>query len=100
MQSCEMPASAFDLFAERDRAARLGKVHHQHLAGDRVLVKEFFTGTTDRQLHEQMDARRAQLEAAGAASFYRTKIGRNATCPCGSGRKFKKCCIDKAQQAT
>jgi hypothetical protein len=23
------------------------------------------------------------------------KIGRNAPCPCGSGRKYKKCCIDK-----
>ena len=24
----------------------------------------------------------------------RSKIGRNAPCPCGSGRKFKKCCLD------
>jgi uncharacterized protein len=32
--------------------------------------------------------RRARLEAGGAAS----KIGRNDPCPCGSGRKFKKCC--------
>lgn len=23
------------------------------------------------------------------------KIGRNAPCPCGSGRKYKKCCLDK-----
>lgn len=23
------------------------------------------------------------------------KIGRNSPCPCGSGRKYKKCCIDK-----
>lgn len=23
------------------------------------------------------------------------KIGRNETCPCGSGKKYKKCCIDK-----
>ena len=23
------------------------------------------------------------------------KIGRNAPCPCGSGKKYKKCCIDK-----
>lgn len=23
------------------------------------------------------------------------KIGRNDPCPCGSGKKFKKCCIDK-----
>jgi len=23
------------------------------------------------------------------------KIGRNAPCPCGSGRKYKSCCLDK-----
>ncbi|MDY6896329.1 MAG: SEC-C metal-binding domain-containing protein, partial [Thermotogota bacterium] len=25
------------------------------------------------------------------------KIGRNAPCPCGSGKKFKKCCMMKKQ---
>jgi uncharacterized protein len=24
-----------------------------------------------------------------------TKIGRNDPCPCGSGKKYKKCCADK-----
>ncbi|MDA3896513.1 MAG: SEC-C metal-binding domain-containing protein [Desulfobacteraceae bacterium] len=27
------------------------------------------------------------------------KIGRNTPCPCGSGKKYKKCCLDKDQQA-
>lgn len=27
------------------------------------------------------------------------KIGRNAPCPCGSGKKYKKCCLNKDQQA-
>ena len=22
-------------------------------------------------------------------------VGRNAPCPCGSGKKFKKCCLDR-----
>jgi len=26
------------------------------------------------------------------------KTGRNAPCPCGSGKKYKKCCLDKDQQ--
>ena len=26
-----------------------------------------------------------------------TKIGRNDACPCGSGRKYKKCCLANAQ---
>jgi len=25
-------------------------------------------------------------------------IGRNAPCPCGSGKKYKRCCLLKAQQ--
>jgi hypothetical protein len=25
------------------------------------------------------------------------KIGRNAPCPCGSGRKYKHCCLEKQQ---
>lgn len=27
-------------------------------------------------------------------SLGRVKVGRNALCPCGSGKKYKKCCID------
>ncbi len=26
----------------------------------------------------------------------RGKVGRNDFCPCGSGRKFKKCCVGKS----
>jgi len=26
------------------------------------------------------------------------KVGRNDPCPCGSGKKFKKCCVDQAQR--
>ena len=28
------------------------------------------------------------------------KAGRNDTCPCGSGKKFKKCCATKQQRST
>ncbi len=26
------------------------------------------------------------------------KVGRNSRCPCGSGKKYKNCCIDKVQK--
>lgn len=26
-----------------------------------------------------------------------TKVGRNDRCPCGSGKKYKNCCADKAR---
>ncbi len=28
------------------------------------------------------------------------KVGRNDPCPCGSGRKYKKCCLDRSQDRT
>jgi hypothetical protein len=28
------------------------------------------------------------------------KIGRNEACPCGSGKKFKRCCLGKQQEQT
>ena len=31
--------------------------------------------------------------SAGEAAFARLKTGRNDPCPCGSGRKYKKCCL-------
>ena len=27
-----------------------------------------------------------------------TKVGRNDPCPCGSGEKFKSCCIEKVER--
>lgn len=63
-----------------------------------LLAREFFTGTTDRAIYGAMDKRLAEVEAREkGVTVYRTKIGRNATCPCGSGQKFKRCCLDKAQ---
>jgi hypothetical protein len=34
-------------------------------------------------------------ERALRGSRMRAKVGRNEPCPCGSGRKYKKCCINK-----
>jgi hypothetical protein len=35
------------------------------------------------------------LESSGTKKPNMPKIGRNAPCPCGSGKKYKKCCMDK-----
>ena len=34
-------------------------------------------------------------EVRSTKSDKRVKIGRNAPCPCGSGKKYKKCCMNK-----
>lgn len=54
---------------------------------------EIFTGPTNADVHAQMDVRRTELERLGRTFVKRTSIGRNTTCPCGSGRKYKKCCL-------
>lgn len=59
--------------------------------------REFVLTKTTKEALDHFDRRRAELEAEGAHGFFRGKIGRNATCPCGSGRKFKKCCISRAE---
>lgn len=93
MQCVHMPEKAFAAF-ERDRE---NIIHHEHLRNGLVRVEQAWTGRNSRDIHEAMDANRAEVEALGGRETFRTKIGRNATCPCGSGRKFKKCCIDRAQ---
>lgn len=61
---------------EKFRAAMLSKgeweTHRRHLV-------EMATPPTDRQMARQPP-----------------KVGRNEPCPCGSGKKFKKCCLHPA----
>ena len=38
---------------------------------------------------------RKNIYAKGETIYKEKKIGRNERCPCGSGKKYKKCCIDK-----
>lgn len=97
MQSCEMPALALESLLAQEQRDALAKIHHEHLGNGRVRVRQYYSGTRDRDIHEAMDADREVLERAGATNFRRTRIGRNATCPCGSGRKFKKCCMAGAR---
>lgn len=59
------------------------------------LRREFFTGSNDRDVYGAMDRRAEQLSERVIA---RTKIGRNTTCPCGSGSKFKRCCMAGARR--
>ena len=45
------------------------------------------------QLHRSFADDRLSLAARGPnAGPFRRKVGRNDPCPCGSGKKFKKCC--------
>ena len=61
--------------------------------------KQFFRHTRERfdQLAETVRTRRIEEQRITSHSLVQTNrplssAGRNAPCPCGSGRKFKKCC--------
>lgn len=59
---------------------------------------EFFSGQTYKEVQDKMKSRLSELEQEyDIISMKRAKIGRNQQCPCGSGLKFKKCCLGKAR---
>jgi len=43
---------------------------------------------------------RKRFGGLGRLIMRRRRVGRNARCPCGSGEKYKKCCLRKRQTAT
>ena len=60
---------------------------HYHLNGRKGIHHERSNFRRDRGFWTYVDGE--GLENAEVANI---KIGRNAPCPCGSGKKFKKCC--------
>lgn len=56
-------------------------------------LQEFFSGKDKEEITEKMDTRLKVLQEKGHTLIKRVEIGRNQLCPCGSGKKFKKCCI-------
>ena len=52
-----------------------------------------FSPKAQRDAERASSARRDRLMAARPIVNSSRKVGRNEPCPCGSGRKFKKCCL-------
>ncbi len=59
---------------------------------------ELFTDEDEDALFDWMDERQNELKKQGYRMTKRVKVGRNAPCPCGSGVKFKKCCIFRVKR--
>jgi len=58
-------------------------------------LADYQTDATLEKIVVDMKTRRSVLLPPGA-----TMPGRNDRCPCGSGKKFKHCCLDKYQYLT
>ncbi len=55
-------------------------------------VMGFFNSST-LTLHEKKVKEFPDIEKSPPMSFGNERIGRNHKCPCGSGKKYKKCCL-------
>ncbi len=67
---------------------------HDHLV-DLAQIAQALRGHTDAEQADFSDPPLAPLYPAAPRQPVRSeKIGRNDPCPCGSGRKYKKCCGD------
>lgn len=60
--------------------------------------QHFTQAETVDNLNEAMNELQAEMEGRGFVETKRVKVGRNNLCPCGSNKKFKKCCIHKAKK--
>ena len=87
----EYKKEAFALFQDMMNAVRFDIVHHLfHMSLDRFNQNEL-ERKRERELEEiQMTA--ANNEDGKQTQRQSDKIGRNDPCPCGSGKKYKKCC--------
>lgn len=55
--------------------------------------REFIQGTDESNFAELLDGWNSGLDSSYSMTFTTgKKIGRNDPCPCGSGKKYKKCC--------
>ncbi len=83
---------------------KLAEAYHQETKGTGSLeqlaqsVIEIFPDAMREYAHLGRSIYQARLETGDLdlASSGSLKIGRNDPCPCGSGKKFKKCCNAKA----
>ncbi len=77
----------------------LHAVHELIQGGDPDLVCIKY-GISRTQLDKMMSAYQvSRREAAVAESFTASKTNRNDPCPCGSGKKYKKCCLSGHEEA-
>lgn len=80
-----------------ERLQRAGLSPHAARGSVAALFVVHFYNALDRKRSFDEQAYGSNLKLLGTAL---DKVGRNEPCPCGSGNKFKKCCIEMAKYFT
>jgi preprotein translocase subunit SecA len=99
----EYKREAFDLFqemAERVKAAVVERLFKVQIVRDAPMELPAITAWADaRETRGALQGQRPAAAPAAPRPAPRTasgeKVGRNDPCPCGSGKKYKKCCYLK-----
>lgn len=67
--------------------------------GDPVAACEKY-GISREELDKRLEAyQESRRRMALQENLFAGKVGRNDPCPCGSGKKYKKCCLSKLEEA-
>ncbi len=87
------PAEVAESFARGQDAAlaRLPRDPHLAFVEDTVRELRWWACFKQPKSHDKAGGRRSAA-IAGTTTRKAKKIGRNQPCPCGSGKKYKKCC--------
>lgn len=64
---------------------------------DENIVKEQTEQTVDISINNDLLLRSTIMKNATPSQLARGRIGRNEICPCGSQKKYKKCCYYKTR---
>ena len=95
-EEAEVLAAEVKRISRSSSGVSVRRTIHLEDVGDRAVVRDTATATFEgegfplermAEMVEALDAARPSVRPRQA-----TKVGRNAPCPCGSGRKYKKCC--------
>ncbi|MDP8225094.1 MAG: preprotein translocase subunit SecA [Candidatus Lernaella stagnicola] len=100
----EVKKTAVNLLFHIGYDMRTGRVHlptMDDLSEDAKTVKEA-SGNIYEETAQQQQVANAPTDRPKQQPVKRDrpKVGRNEPCPCGSGKKYKKCCWDKDRQAS
>ncbi len=90
---CAQHAEFFAMLGEEDVSADQRRLEREFLR----LSDQYRGAEYTKRLQKRAEARMLYASDASGQPFVRSgeKVGRNDPCPCGSGKKFKKCCMGK-----
>ncbi len=65
------------------------------MPGRADFIRKIFTAGTEVEMQEKLRESERLERQRGMALTKEQRVGRNDPCPCGSGKKFKKCHLER-----